>query len=845
MDFLFRTAVWTFPPPPPLPPENCLCNSKHHMNSMNQATGTELDFNGQSTSDSYKSTDGSNNMGDGHPLSPMLPKLSPFEVNSFISDVILSAEKGNIANNSKTSFSDEFAIPFITSKDVSNVISRIELYLSEQAGLSPKSLKVDSVIIENEGTAYKPLIKAFTKCGAAPTLSRAKKAVKVLSSLFRTEADDISNTESTTNDTSEEDNEDITRFRSLTERFRVEFLGVNGPFYVPAKLGFLKAVDPSHGPLNNILQFALTTEPNQLSKIEEYECFVEQDSGFELFEITFGENVVLDVDNDRLICEMFVKLSRGTTSRVADTVSGIIKVSARLRLSPEKRFGNPMNFLVYSDTRLTKVDPSIILSESKEPFIISLVADLSSPFFDPETKSYSRAFTCKFSHTELSILSDLEDQFPLAISATYISNEYVTCPAPIFPSGNSQQIYVEFSSNARAFNVRKLVLTYAYRAPKLEVVRFSESGASVEIFFDIPVKYVGVSLGGKKGDESSDLQDETESRDLVRGFNYIDSKNIYDRIDVNCSQLLDPSMLPKLGTGPKCKILNNVFLEIELGFNLGLESVAVGSELKLGKNMIYAAGQQFSYPLSETAKILPPINPPIPIVSLSGNVEVGSCDRFILSTLGSLGNAGRQFSSHIFFMNGIIVQQGLSSEFELPESLPPQKYSIDVEIVNWLGQKGFGKWHFEKKSTPLPQVNILGNITKDFRRSQDIIITAEAILPSCSSKFKDTYDNSTISISTDFVDGLNRLVFNWSIVASTERIEADKMKERVAGITKLLNTSEYLGTKSSSKLFIPKYMLPIGSYNLTLMVWEEMHPERVTRTPAFVHLKSVSLLCRI
>eukprot|EP01135_Chromosphaera_perkinsii_P009640 Nk52_evm90s1810 gene=Nk52_evmTU90s1810 len=841
-DITFRTSVWTFPPPPPLPPENCFCakasasssgvESNLHSNKLVKkilaSVRVENDKNGRDSIYEGKSEA----MGQ---RSIVVPNPMPKQVmDTYMSNLIVKSQKSNVGEDEKYSFSTEYAVPYADAKDVSAILSGLNSFLQADLGIPSDSLLLSAIITENEGTSYRPLLKLISRCSAIKTMETANEAIAILSTLRSTSEEGDSPGEPVGSQSSSETPS------SFIPGYTLSLLNLAGPQYIPGVLGNLQSIQPSHGPLNNVIKLHFRAGVNTLVEEGEYECFSINEERLQVFQATFSSTANVNIFTGEIDCELFVKLMTETGPRVGNQVTGILDISVRLKANPSLMFGKAKQFLVYSDVEVKGISKPMIFSDIKGPYFVHVVATETSPFFDPETKGFARSFTCRFSHTKSSIVQERAEEMPWVTSGKLIEGG-VKCAGPEFESQDSQQLYVEVSFNGVSYNKKKSTLTIVHPAPAYNTVQFSETGASIKVVFDIAVRYKGLSIPDDLTKETFAIEAPPGPKEQFYTVQSMLDKIEYDRVVVNCSDLLEGSMLKMLGKGPTCKILNDVLLEIELGVSLGINSVAVGSLFSLKKGVVYAANQQFSQYLTGVIGIAAPRNPPQPIVSLSGNVEVGSCDTFFLTSIGSFGNAGRQFTKITFVMNGLEMQSGISPSFELEASLKPGNYSVVVEITNWFGQAANSSWSFNKKSDPLPQVTIQGNITKTFKRNQDITLTAEAVLSSCSEVFLKSRNETITLSSNEFTQGLNRLFFKWTIMEDSidEKMDANSKSSLKSTFKKVKLNEEYIKTRSTSILFIPKFTLEsFHKYSFMLEVWSEMHPNHIARTPAFVKVIS-------
>ena len=200
---------------------------------------------------------------------------------------------------------------------------------------------------------------------------------------------------------------------------------------------------------------------------------------------------------------------------------------------------------------------------------------------------------------------------------------------------------------------------------------------------------------------------------------------------------------------------------------------------------------RLQYAARQTVQISPPLAPVAPLVVLSVPNKISACDVIKLDPSGSVGNAGRPWTSAVWevvaysvkrndsFGQPVDVEGNIMTEITkayldgdltniaiIPNNLLAVggKYSFKLEVTNFLGQSGVSTAVVTVgSSTAIPTVNLAGVTNALSYRWQEANFFASAALPACAGSaalktsleyswklYKDViYEQSILSTSKD------------------------------------------------------------------------------------------------
>ncbi|OQR89904.1 transmembrane protein, partial [Thraustotheca clavata] len=194
-----------------------------------------------------------------------------------------------------------------------------------------------------------------------------------------------------------------------------------------------------------------------------------------------------------------------------------------------------------------------------------------------------------------------------------------------------------------------------------------------------------------------------------------------------------------------------------------------------------------------------PASPPVPLVSVSGQLSLGSCDDLFLDGRASSGSGGRAMQwiwnvSDSDDLRAFTIVAGNSSQtLSIPSSnlTAGASYTFSLTLTNFFGASSTsGPIAVTKSNMPLPIVSIKGPSTVAIFRSSSILFTSTASPASCGNT-----DTSNIALN-----------FQWYI-AST------------GPLTLVTSTS-----RNPRQLKLPARYLDYGTYQIQVFVWVTAQP---------------------
>ncbi|GAQ88514.1 filamin [Klebsormidium nitens] len=218
----------------------------------------------------------------------------------------------------------------------------------------------------------------------------------------------------------------------------------------------------------------------------------------------------------------------------------------------------------------------------------------------------------------------------------------------------------------------------------------------------------------------------------------------------NCQTLLDPALLPKLGSVPACGFRDRKTLVLTLGS--GATVLPTGSSnpdsVTLLLNIIGNAAQS-SYNASGSLPISGPDSGPVPVSVLAAPTSVGVCDPVTLDASASSGSGGRGLQFSYFVQgpsdNATAALAAKLAAFTAAGSFPAitlsatdlqpgTGYTFTFVVQNFMGTASApAQVTTTKQTKPVPVVSIVGSGTENRRtasRGDTIEIQANAAVPS-------------------------------------------------------------------------------------------------------------------
>mmetsp|Transcript_8346 Transcript_8346/g.20498 ORF Transcript_8346/g.20498 Transcript_8346/m.20498 type:complete len:214 (+) Transcript_8346:319-960(+) len=164
--------------------------------------------------------------------------------------------------------------------------------------------------------------------------------------------------------------------------------------------------------------------------------------------------------------------------------------------------------------------------------------------------------------------------------------------------------------------------------------------------------------------------------------------------------------------------MKSTSLDITLGYGF---AATIGSTLEVLANAVQDSTMTSEPNLAGSVLILAPSNPPNPVATLIAPQTIGSCGTIELTTSGSSGAAGRAFTymwtypenvnSNSGNPNKNTVNAALSSSSASPNiilatsNFQRGRHTINVVIVNWLGNSASANVTFTKREDVVPVIS--------------------------------------------------------------------------------------------------------------------------------------------
>ncbi|KDO28431.1 hypothetical protein SPRG_06669 [Saprolegnia parasitica CBS 223.65] len=158
---------------------------------------------------------------------------------------------------------------------------------------------------------------------------------------------------------------------------------------------------------------------------------------------------------------------------------------------------------------------------------------------------------------------------------------------------------------------------------------------------------------------------------------------------------------------------------------------------------------------SMTVSVQPPLNPPVPTVSIAGATSLGACDDLVLDATATSGSGGRPMTWQWTCVmestqqpcNGSFTQISASTQaIRVPanELVVGTQYRIQLNCTNYFNLSGASALLVVKSSSALPSVYVDGPSTVRVAYSTEIVLSGVAVPPTCNTS---GFDSSVLQLS--------------------------------------------------------------------------------------------------
>eukprot|EP00954_Amorphochlora_amoebiformis_P028674 1392054-Amorphochlora_amoeboformis.AAC.1 len=197
-----------------------------------------------------------------------------------------------------------------------------------------------------------------------------------------------------------------------------------------------------------------------------------------------------------------------------------------------------------------------------------------------------------------------------------------------------------------------------------------------------------------------------------------------------------------------------------------------------------------------------------PQVVISGRSVFSFCEKVTLTSTSSSGSLGKPYLAYNWTLVSATPNNTASAESVLNISTPtlslsfyPGKYTVRLNLTNWMGASSFGEYSFVVSPDISPVITSSYPLTFNVSRSDSLIISSDSRIPSCG--------NSTLTgLDGDFV---RRSKWTQLIPNTTEATAAAEAagSSRAAGFMRLTSHRVTIQGANSATLQV----------NMTILGW--------------------------
>ncbi|GAB5363893.1 hypothetical protein AAMO2058_000922400 [Amorphochlora amoebiformis] len=283
-----------------------------------------------------------------------------------------------------------------------------------------------------------------------------------------------------------------------------------------------------------------------------------------------------------------------------------------------------------------------------------------------------------------------------------------------------------------------------------------------------------------------------------------------------CSQLVSNRTLTLLGLGSRCFWTGSRTLAIRLGYGFLLEP---GNILEVKGGTIFdSTGVSSSSVVTSTFVAASPLVIH-PQVVISGRSVFSFCEKVTLTSTSSSGSLGKPYLAYNWTLVSATPNNTASAESVLNISTPtlslsfyPGKYTVRLNLTNWMGASSFGEYSFVVSPDISPVITSSYPLTFNVSRSDSLIISSDSRIPSCG--------NSTLTgLDGDFV---RRSKWTQLIPNTTEATAAAEAagSSRAAGFMRLTSHRVTIQGANSATLQVNSGQMKMGmTYGFHLQVF--------------------------
>ncbi|EQC32208.1 hypothetical protein SDRG_09960 [Saprolegnia diclina VS20] len=201
----------------------------------------------------------------------------------------------------------------------------------------------------------------------------------------------------------------------------------------------------------------------------------------------------------------------------------------------------------------------------------------------------------------------------------------------------------------------------------------------------------------------------------------------------------------RFGLGPVCTWTTTSTVVIGLGLGATVVPLAPCTVLAGLKSTSTSTLSMASM----TVSVQPPLNAPVPVVSIAGATSLGACDDLVLDATATSGSGGRPMAWRWACVveltqqpcNGSLAQISASTQaIRVPatELIVGVGYRIHLNCTNYFGLSGASTLLVTKSTSALPSVYMDGPSAVRVAYSNPIVLSGVAVAPTCNSSSSDS-----------------------------------------------------------------------------------------------------------
>ncbi|ETV92473.1 hypothetical protein H310_13163 [Aphanomyces invadans] len=239
--------------------------------------------------------------------------------------------------------------------------------------------------------------------------------------------------------------------------------------------------------------------------------------------------------------------------------------------------------------------------------------------------------------------------------------------------------------------------------------------------------------------------------DLILTFNRAVDQTNFTKSNFSCAVVFNVTGTGLFGDNPVCSWPNTRTIRVVLG---RAPTVLPKDIVTLNGNVLKSTPEAILSMSSTSMQVELPRRPPVPRTTVSGPLNLGSCDHLSLNARASSGSGGRQMVwQWTVDPPGILDGLGLTNQtiwIPSDELSYGGVYTITLTLTNFFGMNATSdKLVVTKASMPLPSVYIEGPSQVTLLRSQSLQLSSVASVSTCG--------NATTNPSMGFAWSVNNV----------------------------------------------------------------------------------------